>query len=290
LAILTAGVLWSLSGAFTKALSEPTPLLLHDPPVGSIQIAFYRALFAGLALAPTLIGRRPPAFGKALPLMVGCFAAMNVLFITAMTAGPAAGAILLQYSAPAWVALAGWYWLREPIGRGEIVLLAGGLSGVAVLVAGNWGQTPLLAVAAGLGSGLTYAGVLLCLRALRDRPANWLTAVNLAGSALLLMPIAVNLPTPRPMQLAWLALFGVVQLALPYVLMARGLHSVTAVEAGILTLVEPVLNPVWAYLVSPGTERPSTATMVGGCLILGALAVRYLPLQRQRSVQPDATN
>lgn len=140
--------------------------------------------------------------------MVACFAVMNVVFITAMKLGPAAGAILLQYTAPAWVALVGVLWLREPVTSNDRVLLVGGLSGVAVLIVGNWGHTPPAAVAAALASGITYAGVLLCLRYLRDRPANWLTTLNLLGSAAVLLPVVFVTSWPRPAQLAWLALLA----------------------------------------------------------------------------------
>jgi len=279
-AILAAGVLWSLSGAFTKALAVSTPIGLHEPPVATLAIAFYRAFFAALFLVPSLAATRPPTPSGTLFVMLAVFAAMNALFITAMSLGPAAGAILLQYTAPAWVALAGWAWLREPVTRGDAVLLAGGLAGVAVLVVGNWGATPPAAVAAALGSGITYAGVLICLRLLRQQPGNWLTALNLAVSAAVLLPVAVFAPWPRAAQLVWLAAFGSVQLALPYCLMAYGLRTISPVEAGLLTLVEPVLNPLWAYLISPATERPTPATWVGGGLIVGTLAVRYWPRRR----------
>ena len=48
-------------------------------------------------------------------------------------------------------------------------------------------------------------------------------------------------------------------------------------EAGAITLLEPLLNPIWAYLVSPATETPPPTTYLGGALILGALAWRYWP-------------
>ncbi len=67
------------------------------------------------------------------------------------------------------------------------------------------------------------------------------------------------------------------QMGLPYLLMARGLRVVNSQEAGVITLLEPLLNPLWAYLVAPQKENPTTCTFVGGALILGALAWRYWP-------------
>ena len=83
-------------------------------------------------------------------------------------------------------------------------------------------------------------------------------------------------------QLGWLALFGTLQMGLPYLLMARGLRSVGPQEAGTLTLLEPILNPLWAYLVAPEKEKPTVHILVGGGCILAALAYRYWPFRRMK--------
>jgi drug/metabolite transporter (DMT)-like permease len=69
-------------------------------------------------------------------------------------------------------------------------------------------------------------------------------------------------------------------MAAPYWLFARSLRSVTPQEAGIITLLEPVLNPIWAYLIAPDKETPTVWTVAGGMLLLGALGWRYLPVRR----------
>ena len=70
--------------------------------------------------------------------------------------------------------------------------------------------------------------------------------------------------------------FGVIQMALPYVLFARGLREVGTAEAGLIALVEPILNPIWVVLVVG--ERPAIPTLVGGLLLLSGVAYRYWPL------------
>src|SRR3981081_2323269 len=105
LCIVLAALFWSLSGAFTKILTQPTFLSLHTPPLDPLHIACYRVLFAGLVLLPSLrrsdVSFRPMMLG-----MFGCLAVMNALFISAQGWGPAANAILLQYTAPMWMYLA----------------------------------------------------------------------------------------------------------------------------------------------------------------------------------------
>src|SRR5207253_9993872 len=99
-----------------------------------------------------------------------------------------------------------------------------------------------------LGSGLTYAAVLIYLRVLRDLPANWLTVWNHLLGGLLLPPLPVPLHPPSLPQYVVLVCFAVFQMGLGYWLMAKGLQSVSLEAAGTITLLEPILNPVWAYL------------------------------------------
>jgi drug/metabolite transporter (DMT)-like permease len=112
---------------------------------------------------------------------------------------------------------------------------------------------------------------------LRELSPGWLTVWNHLLAALLLLPLVLALRAPTAGQYVVLVLFGALQMGLPYFLMARGLRRLSAQEAGTLTLLEPLLNPVWAYLVSPATEVPHPLTFVGGAIILGALAWRYWP-------------
>lgn len=281
--ILAAAILWSLSGAFTKALTTETFLGVHAPfleplVLGGknvpVQIAFYRAIFAGLVLVPTI------RFGELRfrPLMIVMalvFAVMNATFISAHALGTAANAILLQYSAPLWLYLVSICWLGEPSDRRGTISLFLGLAGVAIIIGGGWDAGELFVIGIGLLSGFTYAGVVLCLRWLRDLPSGWLTVWNHLLAAAALIPFVLMLHPPTWTQFVVLFLFGAIQMGLPYFLMARGLRSVSAQETGTLTLLEPILNPLWTYLVA--RELPHSLTYVGGAVILIALAYRYWP-------------
>jgi drug/metabolite transporter (DMT)-like permease len=79
-----------------------------------------------------------------------------------------------------------------------------------------------------------------------------------------------------------LAGFGLFQMALPYVFFARGLRAITSQEATGIGLLEPLLLPVWVYLV--WDEVPAASTLIGGGLILAGLALRYaVPLRREQN-------
>jgi drug/metabolite transporter, DME family len=276
--LVLAAILWSLSGAFTKVLTKETVFHLGDPPVGALWIAFYRVLFAGLALLPTLRGR-DLSFRKTMLVMMLSFAVMNALYVAAMAGGKAANAVLLQYTAPLWMFVVSIRWLGEKADRRGWVALVVGLAGIGVILAGGWQEAQLDVAAIALGSGVAYAAVIVCLRVLRDCSPRWLTVLNQLCGALVLLPLLwiSSSAGPQPVQIAVLSVFGLMQMALPYWLAARALKAVSAQEAGIITLLEPFLNPLWAYLVSPKTEQPSAFTLIGGAFILGGLAYRYWP-------------
>lgn len=292
--LLIAAVLWSLGSFFMRLLSEPTVLALDEPRLTPLQIAFFRGLFAGLVLLP-LVRPRDVRVSPVMLGMVATFGLMSGLYLSALGLGSAANAIFLQNTAPVWVYLIGVYLLREPADRRSWRSILVGMLGAAVIVVGNWPrgldpdeqrrQAEILLMAT--GSGVTYAGVMLFLRALRQESTAWLTVLNLIGSATVIGGfVLVRLgsaeawqwvTTPTPRQLGFLAVFGAVQMATPYWLFTRGLRTVGPQEAGLITLLEPVLNPVWAYLIAPDRETPTPWTVLGGSLLLVALAWRYVP-------------
>ena len=70
------------------------------------------------------------------------------------------------------------------------------------------------------------------------------------------------------------AAMGIFQLAVPYVLFFKGLRVVPATDVALITIIEPILNPLWVWLGHG--EVPHWSTGIGGALILGALLVRFL--------------
>lgn len=279
LLILLAAVGWSLSGAFRRMLD--TPLVgLDEPRLTDLQIASGRALFAGLFLLP-FVKRRDWSFSPAMGWTALSFALMNATFIMAIGLGRSGSAVMLQYTAPFWVYVAGLLVLGEKSERRGTVALLIGLVGVGLIAWGGWEESNLLPVGLGLASGFFFAGVILGLRVQRGAAPMWLTVVNHLAGGLVLLPFLIGAPMPTLPQLALLAVFGVVQMGLPYALMAQGLRSVGPAEAATLSLLEPILNPVWAWLVAPAREPPTLWLALGGACVIGALAWRYFPTTRR---------
>lgn len=276
--LLVSAVLWSTNGVIVKSPPLAALPLEYRGPV----LACYRALFAAACLLPFVQFRRV-RFRWGLVPMALSFASMNVLFITALTRTTAAAAIYLQYTCTIWAFLFGLLFLHERISRANLVTLGFILCGIVWIVAGDWGGEKFLGNLLAAGSGLTYGAVIVSLRFLREEDSAWLVALNHATAGLVLLPWIASLGVSlQPVQWGLIAVLGCGQMALPYLLFAIALRTVTAQEAALIPLVEPILNPLWVWLL--WGERVPASTWMGGVFILGGLALRYTVLRERTTL------
>ncbi len=276
LLIVAAAFLWSTSGFFAKlALFEEWPAESRG-----VQLAFWRALFAGVLILPAVQRR---SFRSAMIPMTISFAAMNVLYLTSISLTTAANAIWLQSTAPWWIFLVGVYAMREPISRRDLIPLVCGFAGVSLILANELRGEIQWGVICGLASAFGYTGVVLCMRKLRTEDSAWLVAVNHLVTAAILLPFVLCYRQwPSGTQLLVLAAFGFFQMALPYLLFGWGLRHITGTEATAIGLLEPTLVPLWAYLAR--REVPQWWTIVGAAIILGGLLLRYVIVREHEPV------
>lgn len=267
LAVLGAAVLWSTGGAAIKACTLPALAVAG----GRSAVA---ALFVLVALPSSRVRPDRRVLGVA-----AAYAATVVLFVMATKATTAANAIFIQDTAPLWVLLLGPRLLGERPTRGELLAVPVFVGGLALFFLDRLGPGQLAGNLLALASGVSFALSILGLRGVEDR-----AAVLLWGNA---MAALVTLPfvalggslAPTAQDLAILLFLGVFQLGVAYALFSRGLEGTPAVEASLLVLLEPVLNPVWAYLVA--AERPGPWALTGGAVVLAGTAWRTLAAARR---------
>jgi drug/metabolite transporter, DME family len=262
LAILLAALLWSLAGVFIKFLE------IHP-----LTIVFYRSFFASLVFVPFLKSSEFRFNGPMLVSVISYTAAITA-FVSANKLTTAANAIVLQYTAPVLVYLFSRLVLGEKISTPNALALAVSMVGVGLISVDNAGEPEMSGVMLALLSGVLFAIYMVNLQRLREFSAIYLTWVNNLVCALLILPFAKARLALSTDQLVIVAIMGGVQLGLPYFLFSKGLRTIPLQEAALIALIEPVLNPVWVALTVG--EIPSFATLVGGAMILAALAVRYL--------------
>jgi drug/metabolite transporter (DMT)-like permease len=270
LLILGAAVLWSTAGAAIKSCG-----------LDGWQIASGRSLVAGLfllALVPE--GRRRPSLRVLLVAIAYAFTV--VLFVVATKLTTAANAIFIQDTAPLWVLLLSPWLLRERPTRSELLAVPVYGLGLGLFFLDDLSAGQLQGNLVALGSGVAFALSIMGLRLVRhDGPAALVWGNLLAAVAAL--PIALAGPSPTALDLALVGYLGVFQLGLAYLLFSRGLLGTPAVEASLLILLEPVLNPIWTFLAAG--ERPGPWAVVGGAIVLGATAWRAVaPALRARGL------
>ena len=267
-ALLLAAVLWSSGGLLIK-LVEWHPLAL----------AGARSLVASLVFA-LVLGKVPRPRNPAHLLGAFCYALVVVLFVVSTKWTTAANAILLQYTAPAYVAVFGSRYLGERPRPADWLTLLAALLGIGLFFrdqlsfAGFWGNVLALA------SGIAFAWFVLILRKQKTQSPLEIIFLGNLLAALLCLPFLFR-PLPGVAGLTGILLLGVFQLSLPYFLFTYAIQHVPAIEAVLIPYIEPILNPVWVFLVVG--ERPGPWALVGGSIVLGAVMLRSLAMLAEKA-------
>ena len=266
LLLIAAALLFSTGGAAIKSST-----------LSGWQVAGLRSGVAAAVLFAAVPEARRGWTWKVLPVGAA-FAATLVLFVVANKLTTAANTIFLQSTAPLYLLLLGPLLLREPVRRSDVVCMAAVGLGMTLFFVGSEKpvasapdpfQGNLLAAAAGVCWALTLAG-LRWLGKQDERGSSGMPTV-VAGN---LMAFAVCLPPSVPVigfspaDFAVVLYLGVFQIGFAYVCLTAGIRRVPALTASTILLVEPALNPVWAWIVQG--ERPGPWALAGGLLILSS--------------------
>jgi drug/metabolite transporter (DMT)-like permease len=244
-----------------------------------LAVASGRGFIAALFLLATNRGLR---FHFSRDQIVGaiCYAACTLTFCTATTLTSAANAILLQYTAPVWVALLGAWFLGERATSADWITIAVALGGMALFFKDSLTLGHLDGDALAVLSGVFFAVMTIALRKQKDgSPVESIILGNIIAF-LVGLPWIIQSPLLAPSGWAALLVLGVVQLGVSYWLYARAIRHVTALEAVLIPVIEPVLNPVWVLIFM--RERPTRWAIVGGAVVLGAVTVRAIISVRAR--------
>jgi drug/metabolite transporter (DMT)-like permease len=283
LTMLAATLLWSIAGVVTLRLDSAR----------SFEVTFWRSFFNALALIVLLSWLRGPAplrrslreGGRTLWISGLCWSVMFTAFMLAMTLTTVANVLVTMAIAPLLTALIARLGLgnRLPARTWVTVCVAG--AGIVWMYANDVrGADPrhLLGSIVALGVPIAAALNWTVIQASRGGADHDLLPAVLIGavlSALLTLPLA--LPFSGSLHdIAWLALLGVAQLAIPCLMSVAAARALSAPEVSLLGLLEIVFGVAWAWL--GGGEAPATHVVGGGVLVIGALAANEALALRRR--------
>ena len=253
-----AAILWSTSGLFIKILDwQPLSILAA------------RSFFAAIVFL-IYLRRIPTRFSMWQLLAAGMFILTQFLFITSTKLTTAANAIFLQYTAPIYVVLLAFWFLREKPSRTDwlsMLIIFLGLTlffGDKLSTDGFYGN--LLAIL----SGVTSAVMMVSFRAQKNG--------NPAESNLIAFLVTAAFGIPFVLKETWtveswsiLAFLGVFQIGLAFIFFTQGIKHIPALEANLIGTLEPVLNPIWVFLFYG--ESTGAFALIGGLVVLGGVVL-----------------
>jgi drug/metabolite transporter, DME family len=274
--VLAAALLWSTGGLFIKWTS-----------LSGLELSSLRSFFALLTVA---VFTRHEGFGlngitAAAAIL---YAVLVILFVMATKETTAANAIFLQYTAPVYLLILEPVVYKEKFRGRDLVTVLVCVGGMALFFVGQLRPQDVTGNLMALASGFFFALYFLLLRHPKAR------AVNRASSVIYGNLLVVLVAAPWALaafsrvgthDLLSVIYLGVVQLGISYTLFTVGMtRGVRSLDAGIICYIEPVLNPVWVFLVLG--ERPSRWALLGGAIIITAVIIHMLLDVRFKRLPP----
>jgi drug/metabolite transporter (DMT)-like permease len=264
--VLAAALLWSTGGLFIKWTT-----------LSGLELSFGRSLFAAITVA---LFTRNEGFGlnRLTAVASVLYAVLLLLFVLATKQTTAANAIFLQYTAPVYLLVLEPLVYKEKFRSRDFITVLVCIAGMTLFFVGKLRPQDVTGNLLALASGFCFALYFLLLRHAKARAVNRASSV-IYGSLLLVVFTApaglAAIPRLNLHDALAVLYLGVVQIGLAYTLftvaMARGVRSL---DAGIIGYIEPVLNPIWVFLVLG--EKPSSWALLGGVIIIVAVISHML--------------
>jgi drug/metabolite transporter (DMT)-like permease len=265
--MVIAPVLWSTAGVVTRHMERAQPT----------EQVFWRSLFAFLFVAAYLLFKKktPLSMGWAGLVSGAMWAIMFTAFLFALSLTTTANTLVMMSVSPLLTALLAWLFLKDPLPLRTWIAAGAAAAGIIWMFHSNFSSHHLLGMLVALVIPVAAAINVVTLRASAAR-VDLIPAVMLGGalSCLIALPLALPLQA-SPGDVALLAFLGFFQLGLPCMLLVVASRTLLAPEIALLGLLEVVLGPLWAWLGAG--EVPAQSALLGGMVVLGALAANELP-------------
>jgi drug/metabolite transporter (DMT)-like permease len=269
--LICAALFWSTGGLLIKSVSA------HPMAIAGVR--------SGIACLVVLLFLGRPRFTWSIPQIGGAlsYAATVTLFVFATKLTTAANAILLEYTAPVYIALLGSWFLKERTTAADWVMIGTCLFGMILFFLDSLAPGQLLGNIFGMLTGLTFAFLAVFLR--KQKNTSNLESILLGNAIVAVIGIPfLYLGVPDVKGLSCLLLMGTLQLGLPYILYARAIKRVTALDSILIPIIEPILNPLWVLLLIG--ERPGRWAVVGGVIVLLAVTIRSVFMVQEKVPPP----
>lgn len=259
--LIIASLLWSLGGVLIKSIQ-----------LNPIALAGMRSAISAVFIWVFL---KKPKFNWSKPQILGgvSYATIMIFFVTATKWTTAANAILLQYTAPIYVAIFGFMFLKEKTTRLDWLTTFFVFGGMTLFFIDDIKLQNILGNLMAIGSGVSFASMVLFLRKQKEgSPLESILMGNII-TAIIAIPFMFQ-SLPSSSDFSTLLLLGTIQLGLPYILYSIAIKHVSAMEGVLIPVIEPIMNPVWVFLAIG--EVPGRWAFAGGAIVLIAVTLRCI--------------
>jgi drug/metabolite transporter, DME family len=262
LAVFLTAILWSSGGLFIKLIS-----------LDSMELSFFRCAIAAVVFA-LMFRKRILKLNPLALLNSFAYAAVLILFVIATKTTTAANAIFLQSTAPIYVLIFEPLLTKTKWERINIITIVVCFLGMILFFMGDLTPGDIKGNIAALLAGVAFAAFFLGMK--KNEPQYGESSIFYGNVivALICIPFITDMNTISVKDFVMVSFLGVFQIAFAYALFSYGLKRIIAVEASIISMFEPVLNPIWVF-IGYG-EVPSFYAIIGGIIIMTAITVRTL--------------
>ena len=262
LAVFLTAILWSSGGLFIKLIS-----------LDSMELSFFRCAIAAVVFA-LMFRKRILKLNSLALLNSFAYAAVLILFVIATKTTTAANAIFLQSTAPIYVLIFEPLLTKTKWERINIITIVVCFLGMILFFMGDLTPGDIKGNIAALLAGVAFAAFFLGMK--KNEPQYGESSIFYGNVivALICIPFITDMNSISVQDFAMVSFLGVFQIAFAYALFSYGLKRIIAVEASIISMFEPVLNPIWVF-IGYG-EVPSFYAIIGGIIIMTAITVRTL--------------
>lgn len=274
LGLAIAATLWSTGGLFIKLID-----------MNPIAIAGIRSGIAALVMLVYL--RKPKIHLNKINIMASVvYALLLMTFVGANKLTTAANAILLQYTSPIWVILFAHFFLKEKIRRSDLLTVGAVLCGMILFFVGSINGGSVLGNSIALSSGVFQAGLIILTKLQKEGSA---IEIPLLGNILTFVVSVPFIPHKIPHTSSIMALLtlGVIQCGISYIFYMRSIKHVTSVEAILIPVLEPLLNPVWVFIFTG--EAVAINTLLGGAIVIGSIVGREFLTSKNKELTKQET-
>jgi drug/metabolite transporter, DME family len=265
LAVITAALLWSTGGIFIKLIS-----------LNAFQLSSLRSIFAALVFIIIFKKKLLEVNGFTF-VNASFYAGILILFVIATKMTSAANAIFLQYTAPIYV-----LFLEPLINKTKyelinVVTIIFCFAGMVLFFMGELSPGHMEGNIIALLSGISFAAFLIGMR--KNRAEYQFSSIFYGNVliALICLPSLFSIDHFSQPDIGMIAFLGIFQIGIAYAIFSYGLIRVYAIEASLISMIEPVLNPVWV-LIGYG-EVPAIMSIIGGIIIMSAISIRAFILE-----------